>query len=170
MKWIGALILLCATTWGGFEFARRLTERPKQIRQLKNALQVLEAEILYGHSPVIEACEKVARQIPEPMAWFFYEFSDQLKESSASLYDVWEQRIQSFWPLSALGEGEKEIMKQFGQTLGQHDFTGQQKHIRLAISHLERELKEAEEQQQKYSKMVKSLGFLTGLLIILLFM
>ncbi|MYL33513.1 stage III sporulation protein SpoAB [Pontibacillus yanchengensis] len=169
MKWIGALLLLCATTWGGFEFARRLNERPKQIRQLKNALQVLEAEILYGQSPVIEACEKVARQVPTPLAWFFEEFSASLKQSSSSLYDVWEDRLDRYWSISALGEGEKEIMKQFGQTLGQHDFAGQQKHIRLALSHLERELQEAQEQQQRYSKMVKSLGFLSGLLIILLF-
>ncbi|MFC0522652.1 stage III sporulation protein SpoIIIAB [Pontibacillus salicampi] len=169
MKWIGAIILLCATTWGGFEFARRLTERPKQIRQLKNAMQVLEAEILYGQSPVTVACEKVSQQIPAPMSWFFKEFSDALKQPSASLYDVWEEKLNHYWAMSSLGEGEKEIMRQFGQTLGQHDFAGQQKHIRLALSHLERELEESQEQQQRYSNMVKSLGFLTGLLIILLF-
>lgn len=170
MKWIGALILLAATTWGGFEFAQRLNNRPKQIRQLKNALQVLEAEILYGQAPVVEACEKVAKQVPVPLSWFFKEFSEKLhQQTSLTLQEVWDECIHLYWPMSALGEGEKEIMRQFGQTLGQHDFSGQQKHIRLALSHLERELEEAQEQQQRYSKMVKSLGFLSGLLIVLLF-
>jgi len=169
MKWIGALLLLCATTWGGYEFARRLNNRPKQIRELKNALQVLEAEILFGQAPIKEACEKVANQVPAPLSWFFKEFSEQLDQGGSSLYEVWEDRLQQYWPMSALGDGEKEVMRQFGQTLGQHDFTGQQKHIRLALSHLERELEDAREQQQRYSKMVKSLGFLTGLLLILLF-
>ncbi|KGX88848.1 stage III sporulation protein SpoIIIAB [Pontibacillus litoralis] len=168
MKWIGALLLLCATTWGGFEFAKRLKERPRQIRQLKNALQVLEAEILYGQSPVKEACEQVAKQIPVPLSLFFDAFSSALKKSNAPLHLVWEKQLQEYWSNSALGLGEKEIMKQFGQTLGQHDFVGQQKHIRLALSHLERELQEAEDEQQRYSKMVKSLGFLSGLLLILL--
>ncbi|KGX90900.1 stage III sporulation protein AB [Pontibacillus halophilus JSM 076056 = DSM 19796] len=169
MKWIGALILLCATTWGGFEFARRLRERPKQIRQLKNALQVMEAEILYGQAPVIEACEKVATQVPAPLCFFFDDFSKQLKECSSSLSSVWEERMKHYWPISSLGDGEREIMRQFGQTLGQHDFTSQQKHIRLALSHLERELEEALEQQKRYGTMVKSLGFLLGLLLVLLF-
>lgn len=169
MKWIGAIILLCATTWGGFEFAQRLNNRPKQIRQLKNALQVLEAEILYGHSPVIEACQIVAKQVPVPLSWFFKEFSEKLEKSNSPLHEVWEECVKQYWPMCALGDGEKEIMRQFGQTLGQHDFAGQQKHIRLALSHLERELEDAQEQQQRYSKMVKSLGFLSGLLIVLLF-
>lgn len=168
MKWIGALLLLCATTWVGFEFARKLNDRPKQIRQLKNALQILEAEILYSHSPVIEACESLAKQLPEPICWLFGSIGEDLNKEPAVLYDVWEKNVENFWPLTAFGRDEKEILKQFGRTLGQHDFSQQQKHIQLALTHLQRELEEAQEYQHRYSKMAKSLGFLTGLLVVLL--
>lgn len=67
-------------------------------------------------------------------------------------------------------KGEYEALKHFGETLGQHDVTSQQKYIRLALGHLESEEKEAEIAQAKNEKMVRSLGFLSGLLLILLLM
>jgi len=70
--------------------------------------------------------------------------------------------------LTALKQGEFEIMKQFGETLGRHDRLSQQKHIMLTLTHLEREESEAIQSQMKYEKMVKSLGFLSGLLLIIL--
>ncbi|WP_186578094.1 stage III sporulation protein SpoIIIAB [Aquibacillus kalidii] len=168
MKWIGALLLLSATTWVGFELARKLNDRPKQIRQLKSALQILEAEILYSQAPIIEACYNVSKQLPHPVSWFFKVVSEDLKVKTDSLYEIWKKNIDAFWPLVALGENEKEILRQFGRTLGQHDFVQQQKHIQLALTHLERELEEAQDYQYRYSKMVKSLGFLTGLLVVIL--
>ncbi|SDK55632.1 stage III sporulation protein SpoIIIAB [Sediminibacillus albus] len=168
MKWVGAILLLCATTWVGFEFSRKLTDRPKQIRQLKSALQILEAEILYSQAPLVDACETLALQLPNPIALFFEAVSKDLRDNPASLYETWESQLNKFWPLSSLKGNEKEILRQFGRTLGQHDFEQQQKHIHLALTHLERELQEAQDQQLKYSKMVKSLGFLTGLLVVLL--
>lgn len=168
MKWIGALLLLAATTWVGFEFSKKLNDRPKQIRQLKNALQILEAEILYSQAPIIEACVSVAKQLPDPLALFFRSVSRDLKHNPTDLFQLWKKNIQEFWPLAAMGANEKEILLQFGRTLGQHDFNQQQKHIQLALTHLERELQEAQDHQYRYGKMVKSLGFLTGLLVILL--
>ncbi|QDP40574.1 stage III sporulation protein SpoIIIAB [Radiobacillus deserti] len=168
MKWIGALLLLSATTWVGFEFARKLNERPKQIRQLKNALQILEAEILYGQTPIIEACATVSKQLPKPVSWFFASFSKDLRKQSGDLYEVWQANMNRFWPFASLGKNEREILEQFGRTLGQHDFSQQQKHIHLALTHLDRELEEAIDYQYRYSKMAKSLGVLTGLLVILL--
>ena len=70
--------------------------------------------------------------------------------------------------MTALKEGELEIMKQFGETLGQYDHEIQQNYIRLTMVHLEREEGDAIEQQQRYEKMMKSLGVLTGILIVLL--
>lgn len=169
MKWIGALLLLCATTWGGFEVSRRFNDRPKQIRSLKNALQILEAEIVFGQSPVTEAFHRLAKQTQKPLSWFFHTLAKELEKNHTTLFEVWDEQLNLFWSYTAMGEGEKEVMRQFGQTLGQHDFVQQQKHIKLAQSHLERELEEAQEQQYRYSKMVKSLGFLSGLLVILLF-
>ncbi|QHS22727.1 stage III sporulation protein SpoAB [Virgibacillus sp. MSP4-1] len=168
MKWIGAMLFLLATTQAGFDIAKRLSDRPQQIRQLKNALQILEAEIVYGQTPIHEVFYQLSKQIPEPLSDFFSELHNRLSVSQTTLYDIWNPTLKEIWKQSAMKKAEREIMDQFGKTLGQHDFTQQQKHIQLALTHLERELANAEEEKYRYGRMAKSLGVLTGLFVILL--
>lgn len=168
MKWIGALLFIGTTTWVGFEWSQALSNRPKHIRQLKNALQILEAEILYSQLPLQDAFTTISRQIPDPMKSFFQALSTSMQEDKKDLVGLWDNHVNVLLKESALGSNEGEILKQFGRTLGQHDFHQQQKHIQLTVSHLDRELQEARDHQFKYSKMAKSLGVLCGLFIVLL--
>lgn len=168
MKLLGAIFIILGTTWVGFEIAKKLSERPRQLRHLKSALQSLEAEIMYGLSPLSEACQSLAKQLPKPISYIFERFSYYLQKQEESVDRAWAQSLQETWHLTALLETELEIMQQFGTTLGQHDKENQQKHIRLTIAHLEREEQDAREKRNRYEKMIKSLGFLAGLLIILL--
>ncbi|MGJ7921316.1 stage III sporulation protein SpoIIIAB [Neobacillus sp. LXY-4] len=170
LKVIGAVIIIFATTWTGFEASRHLSERPRQLRQLKSALQSLEAEIMYGHTPLHEAARRLSSQLAKPLSWFFESFSLKLTNSETTVKAAWEESLNEVWKLTALKQGEFQIMKQFGETLGRHDRYSQQKQIMLALAHLEREESDAYDRQAKYEKMVKSLGFLSGLLLIILLM
>jgi stage III sporulation protein AB len=170
MKLIGACFILLATTWTGFETSRFLNERPRQLRQLKVALQSLEAEIMYGHTPLSEAALHLANQLSFPLSHLFEQFAAKLQTGETSVKQAWEESLQEVWKLTALKQGEFEIMKQFGETLGQYDRIAQQKQITLALVHLEREEQDALEKKARYEKMAKSLGVLTGLLLIILLM
>ncbi len=168
VKVIGAIFILLSTSWAGFEASKYLTERPRQLRLLKVALQALEAEIMYSHTPLHEASRKISSQLQKPVSWLFEAFSKKLTEHDITVKRAWEESLNEVWKLTAFRSGEYEILKQFGENLGQHDLVTQQKHIFLALKHLEREEAEALDKQQKYEKMTKSLGFLSGLLLIIL--
>jgi len=168
MRWIGALIILFSANAIGRLFAKQFSERPRQLRQLKSALQSLETEITYGLSPIGEAASRLSEQLPEPSRSLFYFFSEKLAQGEASLKEAWNETLKEFWPKTAMKKNELEIMKQFGATLGLSDRENQQKQIRLALSHLEREEAEARAAQNQYEKMLKSLGFLAGLLLVIL--
>ncbi|MGR3764983.1 MULTISPECIES: stage III sporulation protein SpoIIIAB [Bacillaceae] len=168
IKILGAIFILLSTSWAGFEVSKYLTERPRQLRLLKVALQSLEAEITYSHTPLHEATRKISKQLQKPVSWFFENFSKKLTEQEISVKKAWEDSLDEVWKLTAFKSGEYEILKQFGENLGKHDLVTQQKHIHLALKHLEREETEAVERQRKYEKMTKSLGFLSGLLLIIL--
>ena len=167
---IGAVFIIVATTWIGFEASRHLSERPRQLRLLKSALHSLEAEIMYGHTPLHEAARRLSTQMAKPLSWFFESFAGKLTSSETTVKIAWDDSLNEIWKLTAFKQGEYEIMKQFGETLGRHDRVSQQKQIMLTLSHLEREEVDAYERQSKYEKMVKSLGFLSGLLLIILLM
>lgn len=168
MKILGAICIIIATTWSGFEASRHFSERPRQLRQLRSALQSLEAEIMYGHTPLHEASRRLAEQLAKPLSIFFESFAARLTNTETTVRDAWVDSLAEIWKLTALKQGEFEIMKQFGETLGRHDRISQQKHIVLTLTHLEREEQDAIDRQAKYEKMVKSLGFLSGLLLIIL--
>lgn len=145
-----------------------MNKRPAHIRQLKNALQILEAEILYSQLPLQEAFHVISLQVPYPTQLLFAEMNEKLQIKGVDFVHVWDQSVKYFVQQSALDKNEEEILKQFGRTLGQYDFHQQQKYIHIAMSHLDRELNNAESNQQKYGKMAKSLGFLCGLFVVLL--
>lgn len=168
MKWIGALMIIGMTTWVGFDKSYQLTKRPKHIRQLKNSLQILEAEMIYSQSSLQMAFKNIARQVPYPLSYFFHSLDQSMQSTQFDLTDYWDKSVLALLHQSSLGFNEAEILKQFGRTLGQHDMIQQQKHIQLTISHLERELEEAKDEQYRFSKMAKSLGVLLGVFIVLL--
>jgi len=168
VKLIGAILIIIATTWIGFEVAKSLRERTKQLRMLKAALQSLEAEIMYGHTPLHEASRRISTQLSPPISTLFKRFSEKLLQRDTTVRESWESSLSEVWKNTALKKEEFEILKQFGETLGKHDRINQQKQIILALTHLEREEKEARDKQLKYEKMTKSLGLLSGLLIAIL--
>ncbi|KAB7669984.1 stage III sporulation protein SpoIIIAB [Bacillus sp. B1-b2] len=170
LKIIGAILIIASTSFGGFEFSKVLSQRPKQLRALRSALQSLDAEIMYGHTPLHEACRRLSEQLAEPLSSFFKKFSDRLLTEDTNVKDAWTVSLDETWKKTAMKNTELEIMKQFGETLGRHDRFSQQKQIILTLTHLEREEQDARDLQGKYEKMIKSLGFLSGLLIVILLM
>ncbi|MEH6940358.1 stage III sporulation protein SpoIIIAB [Bacillus sp. JJ722] len=168
VKLIGAALILIASTWIGFEISRHLSQRPKQLRLFRTALQALEAEIMYGHAPLQEAAVRLSKSLPKPINIFFRTFAKQLQLQDTNVKTAWDTSLEETKKVLALKQNEIEILLQFGETLGRHDRYQQQKQIALTMTHLEREESEALQVQSKYEKMVKSLGFLTGLLLIIL--
>ncbi|SHN12351.1 stage III sporulation protein SpoIIIAB [Gracilibacillus kekensis] len=168
MKWIASVVLIIALTWIGHEYAKNLAYRPRLIRLFKNALQILEAEIVYSHATVKEALLSVSKQIPEPISSLFKQMALDIKQNKEELFPIWEKHVETFYQKHSIQIDDREILHQFGRTLGQHDIFQQQKYVRLTITHLERNLTEAEEKNHRYGKMSRSIGFLTGMLIVLL--
>ncbi|WP_018923817.1 stage III sporulation protein SpoIIIAB [Salsuginibacillus kocurii] len=168
MNWFGASIVLVATTWAGWEWSNRLKQRPQQIRQLKTFLQALEAEVTFGLTPIDEACDKLAAQCDPPLSTFISDFSNRLKQGGYQAERAWEEALNELWTRTSLKKSEKEILTQFGQTLGVYGRTEQKKQIMLALTHLEREEAEARDELKRFEKLFRSLGLLTGLLLVLL--
>ncbi|WP_062104710.1 stage III sporulation protein SpoIIIAB [Bacillus niameyensis] len=167
-KLFGALFILIATTMIGFEAAKRLSRRPKHLKLFQNSLETLEAEIMYGHTPLGEAAIKISEQLPEPVSSHYRIFANYLKKDETTVIIAWEEALKETWRHTALKQNEYEILLQFGANLGKHDRDSQQKQIILTLTHLEREEEEAREVQKRYEKMMQSFGVLSGLLIIIL--
>ncbi|OGX68536.1 MAG: stage III sporulation protein AB [Paenibacillus sp. RIFOXYA1_FULL_44_5] len=168
LKWIGMLFIIFAGTMAGYYKASQYSKRPRQIREIIQALSRLETEIMYGFTPLPEALVATSRQLSGPVRAMFAAAGQELAQiDSSTTWEVWQQAVEQHWRFTALGPSELEVMKQLGHTLGISDRGDQVNHIKLSISQLQGEEQLAREEQKRYEKMSRSLGFLTALLIVI---
>ncbi|WP_188206134.1 stage III sporulation protein SpoIIIAB [Alkalibacillus aidingensis] len=169
MKWVGAIMILFTCTWVGIDIARNYSRRPKEIRELLQALQIMEAEIVYAQEPLHRVFSYISKQLSFPVSDLFYELGDELTHSDRSLQEIWDETFSRKWRNTAMKKKEKEVLIQFGQSLGLHNLEQQQKQIQLAKVHLQHELDDALEEEKRFSGMFRTLGVLSGILFVLLF-
>lgn len=167
MNWIGAILLIIATSAIGFEKSSRLKKRPLQILHLKSALQIMEAEIVYSQHLIADVCLRISTQVKAPINHFFQQIGEKMDVYDDLSY-LWVSELDQLKTYSALEPDELNILKQFGQTLGHFDLVNQQKQIELAIVYLDRILLDAQSNYSVFSKVYRGIGVLSGVLIALI--
>ncbi|WP_042162703.1 stage III sporulation protein SpoIIIAB [Paenibacillus gorillae] len=169
IKLLGAVLILFAGTLIGFQQAARFAARPRQLRQLAHALQRLETEIGYGHTPLPEALGRIATVVPSPIADLFLLAAEGVAhDDGLSFRESWEQAMRQGWEATAMRAGEQAVMLRLGSALGISDKDDQLKHLKLALLQLKAEEDAAKEDQGRYEKMWKSLGVLIAVLVVIL--
>ncbi|PKR78966.1 stage III sporulation protein AB [Halalkalibacillus sediminis] len=169
MKWIGAILILFTCTWVGIDIARNYSRRPRQIKELLHALQIMEAEMVYGQEPIRQVFIQLSKQLGPPIAFIFYDLSEHMRTSHESLEVLWERVLNEKWKYTSMKSNEKEVLLHLGQSLGVHDLEHQRKQIHLAHIHLSGELDDANQDDKRFSKLFRALGVLSGLLLMLIF-
>jgi stage III sporulation protein AB len=76
--------------------------------------------------------------------------------------------IEEKWKKTVMGEEEKGIVLKLCQVLGSSNRWDQLHHLDLAQENLQMEENKAREEQETYEKMVKTLGVLSGALLVIL--
>jgi stage III sporulation protein AB len=169
IKLLGASFIILAGTVIGMQTGGHLAHRPLQIRHLRTGLTLLETEIMYGSRPLAEALLAISARLPGGVARFFGRTAELLQEEPEwRASECWQRAVEQVWGYTALKEPEKQIVLQLGSVLGQSDREDQQKHIRLALVNLEHEEHNARDNQKRYEKMCRSLGVLSGILLVIL--
>jgi stage III sporulation protein AB len=169
IKLIGAVFIIFAGTMLGFYQALQLSARQRQIRQTIQALQRLETEILFGFSPLPEALQAVADSSSGPVASLFARSAEGLVSGTAETVQLsWKMAVADVWHHTAMKRNERDTLLQLGSVLGKSDRADQAKHLRLAVSVLAAEETAAGEDNRRYGKMWRSLGLLSGVLIVIL--
>ncbi len=169
VKLIGACLTVIACGSLGYTWARIYERRPQQLAALEIALQILETEIIYGATPLPEALSHVAAKCDWPMAGLFRYTAEELgKMKGITAGEAWERAIDRFSPDSALNNQDLLILRRFGVSLGASDREDQAKHLQLAKTQLKQASIQAESLSRKNSSVYKHLGFLGGLMLVLI--
>lgn len=169
LKLLGAILIILATSRVGFDSARQLRKRPQQIQELRSSLALLKTEINYGTRPLAEACARIAEATSRELKPIFLEASENLQSlDGKSTYECLRLAIDDKWPKTVMGEEEKGIILKLCQVLGSSNRPDQLHHLDMAQENLQMEENKAREEQETYEKMYKTLGVLSGALLVIL--
>lgn len=180
LKILGMILVFISSTLGGFYFASKDTYRIKDLKEIKKALKMLEGEIIYARNEMNTAFDNISCRIPYPISKIFSDvFQDKFSNEFSDKRDIliYDENIKELW-INSLERNQKntflntqdiEYLKGIGDLLGYLDVDTQKNALEIYILHIDDEIKLLNESKDKNMKMYQSLGILTGLLVIILF-
>jgi len=168
IKLFGIMLVLLSGTMIGFQQASRYTARTVQLRQLVQALHRLETEIGYGHTPLPAALMRASGGLKGPVGDLFRSAAERLDGSDLSFQECWTAAVEEDWRRTALRGEERTATLRLGGVLGISDKEDQLKHLRIAALQIQAEEQTARDEQARFGKMWRSLGFLAAALVVIL--
>lgn len=169
IKLLGAAMVVAAGTIGGMTVAGRYSRRPRELKSLGSALQMLETEIAYGANHMKEALEQVGARCDKAVEPLFSRAAANLSATSGvTAASAWESSLCAYYRGSALSPQDLIILRSLGSSLGISDREDQIKHLDLAMEQIKSENVKAEDEAARNVKLWNYLGFLGGLLLVLI--
>lgn len=147
----------------GVRIANNYAVRANNLKQIKKALNLFEAKIMYTYEPIPDVFLEISKKIKGDVGKLFYEISTRMQFEFAG--EAWEKCINES-KLSLLDD-DKEALKSLGKLLGNTDIEGQLSQLKLVNRFLDEQIQEATESKNKNEKMYKKLGIIVGLAVVI---
>lgn len=165
-KIIGALLIICSTSTIGIYFSKLDKYRIEDLEELKKMFTILKNQISFSFMPLPEAFQQISLRIKEEIAEILKETSDLLErkegESASQIWNsVWEKNKEKTY----FSKEDMDMIFSFGKVLGYLDKQQQMNNIEIAVSYIEHTQHYLEKKAEKNSKIYRSMGILSGLLI-----
>jgi stage III sporulation protein AB len=169
IKIIGAICTVIGTAFIGFLLDRLDVYRMNDLKTLQKAFIFLKGEIDYMITPLPVAMEQVGNRIDSNIGKIFTTAGESMsKKTGYNASDLWDEAVELYIYDTYLSKSDKNILLSFGSALGYLDKEMQKNNIELGLLYLEEEMKRLNLHHQKNGRLYRSLGILSGLLIVIL--
>lgn len=149
----------------GLFIARRYINREKELKDMKNALNMFETKIKFTYASIPEIFEEIGKQFGEEViGQIFQKASALMKDKSAGT--AWREGIEEIE--SSMTIEDKTILMNLGKMLGKTDIEGQVSEIKLVTNFLDTQIRLAEKDRRKNEKLYRTLGGVIGLTLVII--
>lgn len=168
-KIIGSIMILVSSTLVGLLTASKFKIRVQQLKEIRGNFQMIETEIFYTATPIIEVMEKVSKQSQKPLSNIYDDIAKKLKKREGeSLGSIWKRVFEKRKDYTGFTKDDLETINFFGSILGTTDRLSQVKNAKLVQSQLIKLEEYAEKDFIRNEKLFKNLGILLGLVIVII--
>lgn len=160
-KIILLISIVVSSTFLGILFSKKYSNREKELKEMKNALNIFKAKIKFTYEPIPNIFLEISNKIDGNVGKIFERASNRMKEENAG--DAWVKAYDDV--PNNLIEEDIVILKNLGRLLGQTDIEGQLSQIEVVTQFLDGQLENAKQEKIKNEKMYRTLGIVGGLTI-----
>ena len=157
-------IIFGTTSIIGFLFSKKYSNREKNLKELKSALNVFETKIKYTYEPIAEIFKEISKNSNQKIAELFLDASNKMNNMNAG--QAWNNAIEEC--NIEINKEDKIILKGLSKLLGKTSLDGQVSEIELTSDFLDKQIKIAEQEKIKNEKLYRTLGICMGLVIVIL--
>lgn len=156
--------IFCGSTLIGIKIANKYKYRSMELHEMKDALNYFATKIEYTYEPLKDIFIEISNNIKTEIGGIFKVAAIKMEKLSAK--EAWEDSVNI--SETSLSSYDLEIIKGFGNTLGQTDLQGQLSKVKLTLDFLEKQIEEAKIEENKNKKLYQTLGVLTGLGLVII--
>jgi len=169
LKVLGALLTLIVPSVVGFQIAARYGRRPGELRALQTGLSILITEVEYGAVPLPEALRSAGRAAGQPVGAIFLAAADRLRAGGGiTAGEALEAALRSAAAATCLTAADRAVLAALVPVLGASGRQDQVRHLRLALERLAGAEARATAERERYERMYRYVGVLSGLALVLI--
>jgi len=164
IKYIIIFWVFSISLYIGNLISKKYTLRLKELKDFKNALNIIENKIKFTYEPIQDIFMQTSKMVSNNISQIFVQATHNMKIDNAE--EAWEKSIESV--TTNLNIEDIENIKNFGKMLGKTDKEGQLSRIELTKTFVEMQIEKAKIEEQKNAKMYKTLGAIVGLSFVII--
>ena len=164
LRYILLIIIFSLSTAIGLMLSKMYENRVIELKEFKNILNFIKTKIKFTYEPLAEIFKQIAESQATKTSIIFDKMVEQIKYKQAKV--VWENCIQE--ADISINQEDKDVLKKLGKLLGQTDVEGQISEIEVTENFLDMQIEKAEEERKKNQKLYKTLGIVTGLVLVII--
>lgn len=165
IKYLMLLLILLSSTYIGILISKKYTNRVKELKQMKNALNIFSTKIKFTYEPIPEMFYEISNKVEAQIGEIFKNASKKMKKN-INAGEAWKQALEE--SNTNMKKEDIETLKTLSNLLGKVDIEGQISEIELVNNFIDNQIEKAEEESKKNVKMYKTLGTTVGLALVIL--
>lgn len=167
VKIVISIAILCITSYIGIEMASALKSREEILTDYITFLRLVQNEMMYMANSLPVAFEMSRQRLTSKLKDVIGAIVVDMSEFGINKIDM--SITNNVNTLDELNDYDKDIIISTLKNLGRSDIDSQNNIIENAIGIVEKQIKEANINKVKSSKVYKTIGVITGLIIIVIF-
>lgn len=164
IKYITLILILSSTTYIGILISKKYLNRVKDLKEMKNALNMFSTKIKFTYEPIPQTFKEISQKTKPNISNIFKNVCEKMNTENAG--KAWEEALEE--SNTNMTKEDIEVLKNLSNLLGKVDIEGQVNEVELVENFLDTQIELAEEEKQKYVKMYKTLGITIGLAVVII--